>query len=343
MRADRIQRDRGGTRFRADAAGRNRRRSTSTPIGRFMVHNALAAAAVGHAAGAFGVAEIRQRAWRRFDPVAGRMQRDAVWPTESTLIDDTYNANPASMEAALAALDSAARRRPAASLVLGDMRELGAAARPHCTGRSAGSPAAAGVGQALRLRGPGRRDRRRRPPAAAWPPPTSSSAHGPTSGAPCSRCSRPATGSWSRARAPWAWNVSSGRSRTGPPGNARGVTDALPSALSAAHAVFGPERVPLHHVPDDLCQPHGLVHLLPPRPVGDRAARRGCRSGSTSATTGPKSHLEQGRHPDHGRALILVARSPFPPCSGATSPTRSSGSRCWCCSASAPSGSSTTT
>jgi UDP-N-acetylmuramoyl-tripeptide--D-alanyl-D-alanine ligase len=96
--------------------------------GRFMVQNALAAAAVGHLLGLSG-AEIAT-GLGRFAPFAGRMQvsrlADAI-----TLIDDTYNANPASMEAALAVLDSL-RSGGRSILVAGDMRELGAeAGRMH--------------------------------------------------------------------------------------------------------------------------------------------------------------------------------------------------------------------
>jgi UDP-N-acetylmuramoyl-tripeptide--D-alanyl-D-alanine ligase len=96
--------------------------------GRFMVQNALAAAAVGHLLGLAG-AEIAA-GLGRFAPVAGRMQvrrlADGI-----TLIDDTYNANPASMEAALAVLDSL-RSGGRSILVAGDMRELGAeAGRMH--------------------------------------------------------------------------------------------------------------------------------------------------------------------------------------------------------------------
>jgi UDP-N-acetylmuramyl pentapeptide synthase len=52
-------------------------------------------------------------------------------PDGITLIDDTYNANPASMEAALAVLDSL-RSGGRSILVAGDMRELGGeAGRMH--------------------------------------------------------------------------------------------------------------------------------------------------------------------------------------------------------------------
>jgi UDP-N-acetylmuramoyl-tripeptide--D-alanyl-D-alanine ligase len=87
--------------------------------GRHNVHNALAAAGAALAAGATlaqvaeGLASVRA--------VEGRLQLKAgaqgAW-----LIDDTYNANPSSLEAALEVLAGLAGRR---WLVLGDMAELG--------------------------------------------------------------------------------------------------------------------------------------------------------------------------------------------------------------------------
>lgn len=89
--------------------------------GRFMVVNALAAAAVGWLAKvaapdiALGLAA--------FAPVGGRMNiRQA--PSGYTLIDDSYNANPGSMEAAIMTLASF-RGRGRLVLAAGDMRELG--------------------------------------------------------------------------------------------------------------------------------------------------------------------------------------------------------------------------
>jgi UDP-N-acetylmuramoyl-tripeptide--D-alanyl-D-alanine ligase len=92
--------------------------------GRFMVQNALAAAAVGSLLG-LSAAEIAA-GLSRFSPVAGRMQVSEL-PGGIRLIDDTYNANPASMQGALDAL-SALRGPNRGVLVAADMRELGAAA-----------------------------------------------------------------------------------------------------------------------------------------------------------------------------------------------------------------------
>lgn len=62
----------------------------------------------------------------KVEPVAGRLV-PLPGPHGSVVIDDTYNANPASMAASIAAARELARARGGrALLVLGDMRELGA-------------------------------------------------------------------------------------------------------------------------------------------------------------------------------------------------------------------------
>ncbi len=89
--------------------------------GRFMIQNALAAAAAGYAAGISP--HLIQKGLEGARAVSGRMNlvqtRHGV-----TLIDDTYNANPGSTEAAIRTLNAigAGHRR---FLVLGDMLELG--------------------------------------------------------------------------------------------------------------------------------------------------------------------------------------------------------------------------
>jgi UDP-N-acetylmuramoyl-tripeptide--D-alanyl-D-alanine ligase len=90
--------------------------------GRFMVHNALAAAAVGSLLG-LSAAEIAA-GLSLFAPAGGRMQVSEL-AGGIRLIDDTYNANPASMQGALDALASL-RGPNRGLLVAADMRELGA-------------------------------------------------------------------------------------------------------------------------------------------------------------------------------------------------------------------------
>lgn len=87
--------------------------------GRHNVLNALAAASLALAAGIAlpRVAEGLQQA----RPVAGRQVAHAL-PGGAVLVDDSYNANPGSLAAAIAALAAASEE---GWLVLGDMRELG--------------------------------------------------------------------------------------------------------------------------------------------------------------------------------------------------------------------------
>ncbi len=104
------------------STGAEERKVTLTVPGLHNVRNALAAAAAAVAAGATlddvvaGLAE--------FQPVGGRL-RAVPGRSGSRVIDDTYNANPASLRAAL---DVVARLGGRRWLVLGDMGELGAEA-----------------------------------------------------------------------------------------------------------------------------------------------------------------------------------------------------------------------
>jgi UDP-N-acetylmuramoyl-tripeptide--D-alanyl-D-alanine ligase len=87
--------------------------------GRHNVANAIAAIAAATAAGA-GLAAV-QRGLSAFRPLAGRL--DTKTATEgAAVIDDTYNANPDSVRAAIAVL---AHARGARWLLLGDMGEVG--------------------------------------------------------------------------------------------------------------------------------------------------------------------------------------------------------------------------
>jgi len=90
--------------------------------GRHNVMNALAAAAAAYALDV-PAATIRQ-GLESAPAVKGRLQRH-VLAAGWTLIDDSYNANPGSTEAAI---DTLAAEAGEGWLVLGDMRELGAAA-----------------------------------------------------------------------------------------------------------------------------------------------------------------------------------------------------------------------
>jgi UDP-N-acetylmuramoyl-tripeptide--D-alanyl-D-alanine ligase len=88
-------------------------------LGSHNVRNALAACAVGIAAGV-SLAKIKQ-GLESFSPVNGRMQAKAI-DSNHTLIDDSYNANPDSVRAAIDALNQSGNL---SWLILGDMGEVG--------------------------------------------------------------------------------------------------------------------------------------------------------------------------------------------------------------------------
>jgi len=92
--------------------------------GRHNAANAAAAVAAAVAAGGVDVAAI-VHGLESVRPIAGRL-RVLRGPHGATLIDDSYNANPVSLEAALKSLASYPEPR---WLVFGDMAELGAGAR----------------------------------------------------------------------------------------------------------------------------------------------------------------------------------------------------------------------
>ncbi len=89
--------------------------------GKFMVSNALAAASVGWL-NRLSSHEIKA-GLEKFEPVHGRMNM-ILLASGVYLIDDTYNANPGSMKAALMTLASL-KKDGRAIFVAGDMRELG--------------------------------------------------------------------------------------------------------------------------------------------------------------------------------------------------------------------------
>jgi UDP-N-acetylmuramoyl-tripeptide--D-alanyl-D-alanine ligase len=93
-------------------------------IGRIPVINALGAAAAALAAGA--CLEDAVTGLASYRPPAGRLEPLAL-PGDGVLLDDTYNANPQSMEVALRSLAGQKGTRRGIA-VLGDMGELGATA-----------------------------------------------------------------------------------------------------------------------------------------------------------------------------------------------------------------------
>jgi UDP-N-acetylmuramoyl-tripeptide--D-alanyl-D-alanine ligase len=88
-------------------------------LGSHNVRNALAACAVGIAAGV-SLEKIKQ-GLESFSPVNGRMQAKVI-DSNHTLIDDSYNANPDSVRAAIDALKQSGNL---SWLILGDMGEVG--------------------------------------------------------------------------------------------------------------------------------------------------------------------------------------------------------------------------
>jgi UDP-N-acetylmuramoyl-tripeptide--D-alanyl-D-alanine ligase len=114
--------DAGGSRFIAHARGQAAQGSLAAP-GRHMVRNAMMAVAVGIE---YGVPlEDCLEGLRRAKLTGGRLERKMV--RGICILDDSYNASPDSMVAALETLGQMPGRRIA---VLGQMNELGAESGP---------------------------------------------------------------------------------------------------------------------------------------------------------------------------------------------------------------------
>jgi len=90
------------------------------------IYNALAAAALSRASG-IGISEI-SHGLRNFHPVAARFEVHLL-PNGAFLVDDTYNANPASVREALKTLH-ALKGNHRSVVVFADMLELGDQAEP---------------------------------------------------------------------------------------------------------------------------------------------------------------------------------------------------------------------
>ena len=121
IRASAVEEKVGGISFSMDLPRESLTVDLKVP-GQFMVINALAAAAVGHLL-ELSAAEIKS-GLENFKPAWGRMN---IFQTANGIhiIDDTYNANPESMQAAITTLTSL-RANNRSVFVAGDMLELGA-------------------------------------------------------------------------------------------------------------------------------------------------------------------------------------------------------------------------
>ena len=114
------------TRVQARVLGQDLTYTIGAP-GRHIAMNSLAVLMASRAAGLD--LQAAARAVAGFRPPAGRGQRETLQAADGpfTIIDESYNANPASMRAALDLLGAADGKRRIA--VLGDMLELGPQAR----------------------------------------------------------------------------------------------------------------------------------------------------------------------------------------------------------------------
>jgi UDP-N-acetylmuramoyl-tripeptide--D-alanyl-D-alanine ligase len=135
-----------GMRFVLRLPGGVRRPAATPALGRHGVHNGLAAAAVGQAAGCTADEIVAGLAAGWSAPHRDRLLRAGA----VTILDDSYNASPASVQAALDLLASLPAVRRVA--VLGEMLELGDA---HEAGHREVGQAAASVAELLVVVGGG--------------------------------------------------------------------------------------------------------------------------------------------------------------------------------------------
>jgi len=140
IRATAVRQSRQGVRFDLHVAETRIPVMLPTP-GKFMISNALGAAAVGFLAG-LSPERIRD-GLEAFVPEKGRMAVTML-AGRIGLIDDTYNANPGSVKAAIDTLMRLKGKNGRGILVLGDMLELGihSEALHRCIGAHAGDAGA---------------------------------------------------------------------------------------------------------------------------------------------------------------------------------------------------------
>ncbi len=128
VRASHVREQRHQLSFHLEVPGETIEVTLNTP-GRFMISNALAAAAAGYLM-EVPLPEIKA-GLECFQPISGRM-RILKLANGMCLIDDTYNANPSSVKAALDTLKQMGKQHSRV-VVLGDMLELGnQSAALHC-------------------------------------------------------------------------------------------------------------------------------------------------------------------------------------------------------------------
>ena len=177
------------------------------------------------------------------------------------VIDDTYNANPDSMRAAI---DVLAARAGRAWLVMGDMGEVGVQAAGVPRARSAATPRAGHRDGSTRwASSPGRGRRNFGEGALHF-------AHGRGAGARWCGTKRPPDGRcWSRAR---AHAHGTGRGRADRPGNRRCALMLVLLAELARSDIARLQRLQLHHVACGAGDHDGAGHFLRRRAADDPLA-----------------------------------------------------------------------